>query len=150
MATLGRWDGGDPGLRATPGPGCREVEVDGGCGVGICGGFQDLLQAVAELGDGVAQGQQAGGDGRPGEVEGVAGGVEVGFELCGQAAIEGERDGQQVKAAGGRGAGPEGDVVELDGAGAEAAHLERDASEDELARPVGLRRLGRAPGRIPR
>ena len=59
--------------------------MDGGCGVRIGSGFEELLQAVAELGDGVAEGEQAGGDGGAGEVEGIAGGVEVAFELCGEA-----------------------------------------------------------------
>ena len=53
-------------------------------------GFEDLGEAVAELGDGCAEGEQAGGDCGAGEVEGVAGGVEVSFEDCGLLAAKGK------------------------------------------------------------
>ena len=114
MGRVGRrWGGLAPGLGASPGAGCGEVEVDGlggggflwlsGAGAGW-GWFEERTQAVAELWDGVAEGEEAGGEDGAGEVKGVAGGVDVAFEDCGLLAAEGQRDGGEVEAAGdGRG-----------------------------------------------
>jgi hypothetical protein len=54
-------------LRASPDAGCGEVDVDGdsyGCWLlGLrstdCGGLKELPEAIAELRDGVAEGEQA-------------------------------------------------------------------------------------------
>lgn len=144
-----------PELRAAPGAGGGEVEVDGELGQGLGrGGIEELVQAVAELGDCVAEGEEAGGDGVAGEVEGVAGAVEVAFEGCGEFAVEGEFDGEEIEAClvagragpgcggavvtggrrGGRG-GAEDEVAEGDGVGAEGGELEGFAGEGEIAEP---------------
>jgi hypothetical protein len=54
------------------------------------GGFKEQAKAVAELGDGVAEDEQAGEQSGAGEVESVAGGIEVAFEGCGLFAAEGQ------------------------------------------------------------
>lgn len=64
-----------------------EVYADGARGPV---GGQGFGKAVAELGDCFAEGRQPGEDGHAGEVEGVAGGVEVAFEGGGIFAAEGD------------------------------------------------------------
>ena len=152
MGMGGGWGGLMPDLGASPGAGCGEVEVDGfgggfgggvpglnGTGIGG-GGFEERAKAVAELGDGVAESEQAGEQGGAGEVESVAGGVEAAFEGCGLFAAEGQRDGGEVKAGGlrgrrlraaaargavgGRRGGAEQEIAEWNGFGAEGGNLE--------------------------
>ena len=70
------WDGGVGGcvlplLDASPGACGGEIDVDGGCGVGICG--EGFVEVVTEGGDGFAEGDEARGEHGAGEVEGVAG-----------------------------------------------------------------------------
>lgn len=146
-----RWGWGvlRPELRAAPDADGGEVDVDGDL---FGDGFEELAQAVAELGDGVGDGEEARGDGVSGEVEGVAGGVEVAFEGCGLFAVEGEIDGEEVEAVGGgrgwgrggvaaaggrrgRRGGAEEKIAERDGVGAERGELERLAGEFELSGP---------------
>jgi len=67
------------------------------------GGFEERAEAVAELGDGVAEGKQAGEQSGAGEVESVAGGVDVALQGCGLFAAEGQRDGGEVETDGLRG-----------------------------------------------
>ena len=62
------------------------------------GGFEHLAEAVAELGDGVAEGEEAVGEDRAGEVERVASRVEVAIEGCRLPSAEWQRDGQEIEA----------------------------------------------------
>ncbi len=100
-----------PGLGASPGADGGEVDADGGgggrggrCASGSsawagsrgCVGCleEDGVKAFSKLGDGVGEaGCLSGGNGA-GEVEGIAGGVEVAFEGGGLLASKGKRDGQ--------------------------------------------------------
>jgi hypothetical protein len=68
-------------------------------GTGGGGGLKELPEAVAELRDGVAEGEQAVEQDGAGEVKGVAGGVEVAFQGRGLLAAEREGDGEEVEAA---------------------------------------------------
>jgi hypothetical protein len=81
-------DGGGGGLL-----GLRRTDGGGG-------GLKELPEAVAELGNGVAEGEQAVEQDGAGEMKGVAGGVDAAFEGCGLLAAEGQRDGGKVEAAG--------------------------------------------------
>ena len=116
MGRVGReWCGLAPGLRASPDAGCGEVDVDGDRGgrggglqgkSGVEGGrgrLEELSKAIADLGDGVAEGEEAIKQDGPREMEGVARGVEVAIEVGGRLASEGQRDGGEVEAGGLRG-----------------------------------------------
>ena len=82
------WGGLAPGLRASPGAGCGEIDVDGNSGglyglgraLSGRGGLQELSKAVAELRDGVAKGEEAIEQHGTCEVEGVTGDIEASIE----------------------------------------------------------------------
>ena len=63
-------------------PDSRGSEIDAEGTGGAIGG-QDFREAVAELGQGGAEGMETGDGGHARKVQGVAGGVEVAFEDCG-------------------------------------------------------------------
>ena len=67
------------------------------------GGLEELSKAIADLGDGVAQGEEAVEQDGACEVEDVAGGVEMPIQDRGLLASEGQRDGGEVEAGGLRG-----------------------------------------------
>ena len=77
---------------ASPGAGGGEVDAEG---AGGAVGGEDFGEAVAELGEGGGEGMETGDGGHAGEVQGVAGGVEVAFEDCGVFAAEGESGGSE-------------------------------------------------------
>ena len=89
------------------------------------GGGEERGEAVAELGQRGGEGEQAGGDGGAGEVQGVAVGVEVAVEEGGLLAAQVEGGGGEQEGgvrAGGCGRGLVGGVAAgLVGAGAEGA-----------------------------
>ena len=167
---------GAPGLRRAPVAIGGAVHVDGefvcfggGCGgVGsiffrgdIVGRGQAVGEAVTELRDGFAEREQAGRDDGAGEVEGVAGVVDVAGEGGGGFSAEIERDGLEVEAvvrgrprrrcgfAAARGwwrswlGGLEDDVAERDGG--LVGQCDGAAGEFELAGPGGGR-SGKARG----
>jgi hypothetical protein len=124
-----------------------------GTGIGG-GGFEELAEAVAELGDGVAEGEEAGGEGGAGEVKRVAGGVDVALQGCGLLSAEGQCDGSEVEAAGGqrgrrpaaaargvaggRWGGLEQEIAQRNGVGAERGELQGFIGELKLAGEGGL------------
>ena len=154
-----RWRGLAPGLRASPGAGCREVDVDGDSGrrgdglLGLSGadggrgGLEELSKAIAELGDGVAQGEEAVKQDGACEVEGVAGGVEVAFQGRGLFSSERQGEGGEVEAGGLRGRiragltrgvgggrrGAEQKSAQRDGFGAERGELQGFVGELKFA-----------------
>src|SRR5271154_1085169 len=94
MSVAAGWDGrgGDsagPKMRAAPGTGGGEVDVDGrGARTG-----EESGEAVAELRQRGGEPQQARGDGGAGQVQGVAVDVEAAFEHRRFLAAEAERGG---------------------------------------------------------
>jgi hypothetical protein len=62
------------------------------------GVLKELPEAVAELRDGVAEGEKAVEQDGAGKVKGVAGGVDAALEGCGLLAAERKRDGEEVEA----------------------------------------------------
>jgi hypothetical protein len=112
---------------------------------GIGEGRKQIRKPIAELRDGVGEGKQAGGDNASGEMEGVAGGVEVAFEDGGLLAAQRNLDREQIEAGragglrrslcgagrGGRRRGAEHEIAERDGVGAERRQVQRFAGELE-------------------
>ena len=82
----------DPGLSCSPGAGGGEVDVEG---AGGAIGGQDFGEAVAELRERGGKSVQAGERCHAGEVQDVAGGVEVAVQGCGVFAAEGEGRGSE-------------------------------------------------------
>ena len=74
-----------PGLRAAPRMGAGEVDTEG---AGGAVGGKDFDETVAQLGDGDGESVETGEGGHAGEVEGVAGGVDLAFERGGIFAAE--------------------------------------------------------------
>ena len=91
-----------PGLRCSPAAAGGEVDAEG---AGGAVGGQDFGEAVAELRECGGEGMEAGDGSHAGEVEGVAGGVEVAVEDGGVFAAEGEASGSEEKAGEGGGRG---------------------------------------------
>src|ERR1017187_8603237 len=114
----GRWGGLAPDLRPAPGSGGREVYVDGNAGenVGwttaadslartrVWGRIRDLLkefrEPVAQLRNGIAGLKQVGTNDAAGEVEAVAGGIEMAFKGRGLFSTERKRYREEVEAVG--------------------------------------------------
>jgi hypothetical protein len=69
-----------PGLGCSPDSRGSEIDAEG---TGGAIGGKDFREAVAELGQGGAEGMETGDGGHAGEVQGVTGCVEVAFEDCG-------------------------------------------------------------------
>ena len=106
-AVAGAGEGGtggvvDPGLSPVPRAGGGEVDAEW---TGGSVGGEDFGKAVAELRECRTEGEHAGDGGHAGEVEGVAGVVDVTFEDGGFLAAEGERGWSQHESSGGRGRG---------------------------------------------
>ena len=89
-----------PGLGCAPGAGGGEVDAEG---AGGAVGGQDLGEAVANLREGGGEGVQAGDGGHAGEVQGVAGRVELAVENCGIFAAKREGGGGEEESAEGWG-----------------------------------------------
>ncbi len=100
----GRGVGGvvGPGLGCSPEAGGGEVDAEG---TGGAVGGQDFGKAVTNLRKGGRKGVEPGDGGHAGEVQGVAGGVEVAFEGCGVSAAEGKCHGSETETARRRGGG---------------------------------------------
>lgn len=162
MGRMGWWRGGlAPGLRASPGAGCGEVDVDGdGFGGGLLGlngaggrrsGLQERTEAIAELREGVAEREEAVKQDCSSEVESIANGVNVALEGRGLLSPERERDGCEVKAGGAgrrrglilaalvegvgsrRRGGADEEIAQRDGFGAESGELKGFVGELEFA-----------------
>src|ERR1035437_9062584 len=117
-----------------------------------------LVEPVAELGNRIAEGEDAGGDGAAREVQGVAVGVEVAVKGCGLLATQRQGHGEQVEAsfarrlrgggpctagrAGGRFFGLRGgvdqEIAERDAVRAEGGEIEGLPGKLEFPGPVEL------------
>jgi hypothetical protein len=108
--------------------------------------LEELSKAIADLGDGVAQGEEAVEQDGACEVEGIARGIEVAIQDRGLLASEGQRDGGQVEAgrlcgrigamlvggvSGGR-CGVQTESAQRDGFGAERGELQGFVGELKL------------------
>ena len=110
----------------------------GWSGAAWAGWVGELAKAIADLGDGVAQGEEAIEQDGACEVEGIARGVEVPLQDRRAASSEGQRDGGEVEAGGLRGRiwaalagrtiggwrGVEQESAQRDGFGAERGELQ--------------------------